>query len=61
VAGVADALRLTPFERRQMHRCGLAAASSALVGPVVIAAYHGLAVAAVGAPRPPAEGSEDTL
>jgi hypothetical protein len=51
LAGVADAERLSPFERRQMQRCGLAAASSRLVPPVVIAAYYGLAVAAAAAPR----------
>ena len=60
VAGVADAERLTPFERRQMQRCGLAAASTQLVPPVIIAAYYGLAVAAAAAPRPagPPKGSE---
>jgi hypothetical protein len=59
VAGVADADRLTPFESRQMHRCGLVAAAGLLVAPVVIAAYHGLAVAAAGVPRAP-RGSEET-
>jgi hypothetical protein len=59
VAGVADAARLTPFEARQMRRCGLVAAAGQLVAPVVIAAYHGLAVAAAGAPRVP-RGSEGT-
>ena len=59
VAGVADADRLTPFESRQMHRCSLVAAASLLVAPVVIAAYHGLAVAAAGVPRAP-RGSEET-
>ena len=59
VAGVADAGRLTPFESRQMRRCGLVAAAGLLVAPVVIAAYHGLAVAAAGVPREP-RGSEGT-
>lgn len=52
VAGVADAERLTPFERRQMRRCGLRVAASLLVPSVIVAAYYGLAVAAVLAPRP---------
>ena len=60
VAGVAEAARLTPFEARQMRRCGLVAAAGQLVAPVVIAAYHGLAVAAAGAPRAP-RGREGTL
>jgi hypothetical protein len=59
VAGVADADRLTPFESRQMRRGGLVAAAGLLVAPVVIAAYHGLAVAAAGAVRVP-RGSEGT-
>jgi hypothetical protein len=59
VAGVADADRLTPFESRQMRRCGLVAAAGLLVAPAVIAAYHGLAVAAAGVPRAP-KGSEGT-
>jgi hypothetical protein len=59
VAGVADADRLTPFESRQMRRRGLVAAAGLLVAPVVIAAYHGLAVAAAGVPREP-KGSEGT-
>ena len=59
VAGVADAGRLTPFESRQMRRCGLVAAAGLLVAPVVIAAYHGLAVAAAGVSRAP-KGSEGT-
>lgn len=53
VAGVANEERLSPFERRQMLRCGLAVASSRLVPPVVIAAYYGLLVAAVAAPHLP--------
>jgi hypothetical protein len=51
VAGVGDADRLTPFERRQMWWCGLRAASATLVPPAIVAAYYGFAVVAIGAPR----------
>lgn len=51
VAGVADAQRLSPFQLAEARRAGLTAASDRLVAPVVIAAYYGLAVAAVCVPQ----------
>jgi hypothetical protein len=50
VAGVADTGRPTVFEVDQARAAGLSWASSCLIAPVVIAAYYGLAVAAVGVP-----------
>jgi len=50
VAGVADARRLSVWERRQARAAGLIAAADCLVAPVVIAAFFGLVVAAVGVP-----------
>lgn len=46
VAGVGDARALTPFERRAVDRLSLQAASDRLVDAVIVAAYHGLSVAA---------------
>jgi hypothetical protein len=50
VAGVADSGRQTVFETDQARAAGLSWASSCLVAPVVVAAYYGLVVAAVGVP-----------
>lgn len=50
VAGVADARRLSVWEQRQARAAGLTAAADCLVAPVVIAAFFGLMVAAVGVP-----------
>jgi hypothetical protein len=50
VAGVADAERLTPFEERQLPETGCAFVSDCLVDAVILAAHHGLAVAAAGLP-----------
>ncbi|GEM_PF-3254303 len=50
VAGVADASRLSVWEQRQARAAGLTAAADCLVAPVVIAAFFGLVVAAVGVP-----------
>lgn len=51
VAGVGDVRALTPFERRAVDRLFLKAASDRLVDAVILAAYHGLSVAAWCAPR----------
>lgn len=45
-AGVRDAARLTPFERRALADAGAGAWSDCLVPAVVAAAFHGLKVAA---------------
>jgi purine nucleoside phosphorylase len=45
-AGVADAARLTPFERRALEACGAQAVSDSLVPAAVAAAFYGLKVAA---------------
>jgi hypothetical protein len=50
VAGVADTGRPTVFEADQARAAGLSWAGSCLVAAVVIAAYYGLVVAAVGVP-----------
>lgn len=46
VAGVADAGRLTPFERRAIDESGAAAWSDCLAPAVIAAAFYGLKVAA---------------
>jgi purine nucleoside phosphorylase len=51
VAGVTDAGRLTPFEARAVVEGGCAAVSDTLVPAAVIAAYHGLKLAACGVPQ----------
>lgn len=51
VAGVADAGRLTPFERREISRSGCSAYCDCLVDAVVVAAFHGVEVVACGVPR----------
>ena len=51
VAGVADTGHLSSFERVEARRAGLTAVSHCLVAPAVIAAYYGLAVAAVCVPQ----------
>ena len=50
VAGVTRAQHLTPFERRAVAAAGCAAACDCLVDAAVIAALHGLKVAACGVP-----------
>jgi hypothetical protein len=45
-AGVRDAERLTPFERRALAEAGVSASSDCLVPTVVAAAFYGLKVAA---------------
>jgi hypothetical protein len=50
VAGVTRAVHLTPFERRAVAAAGCAAVSDCLVDAAVIAALHGLKVAACGVP-----------
>jgi len=45
-AGVRDAARLTPFERRALDEAGSAAYADCLVPAVVVAAFYGLKVAA---------------
>ena len=54
VAGVADAGRLTPFEVRAVREGGFFAVSDTLVPAAIIAAYHGLKLAACGVPWAPA-------
>ena len=51
VAGVADAEHLSAFELAETRRAGLTTVSDRLVAPVIIAAYYGLAVAAVCVPQ----------
>jgi hypothetical protein len=51
VAGVADARRLTPFEAAAIRGAGVNAVSDTLVPPAIVAAYHGLTLAACGVPR----------
>jgi hypothetical protein len=53
VAGVADAAGLTPFESAAVVAEGLCAVSDTLVPPAIVAAYHGLTLAACGVPRAP--------
>lgn len=48
VAGVGDALRLTPFESGAVHEGGYSAVSDTLVPAAIIAAYYGLTLAACG-------------
>lgn len=45
-AGVRDAARLTPFERRALAEAGAAAHADCLVPAVIAAAFYGLKVAA---------------
>jgi purine nucleoside phosphorylase len=45
-AGVRDARRLTPFERRALAEAGAEVYADCLVPAVVAAAFHGLKVAA---------------
>ena len=56
VAGVADAGRLTPFERRALAECACEGVCDCLVDAVIVAAYHGLHVAACGIPRAARQG-----
>lgn len=51
VAGVADAGRLTPFELGALDELGAAAYADCLVPAVVVAAFHGLRVAACVVPQ----------
>ena len=51
VAGVADAGRLTPFERRRARVSGVSRGLRLLVDAVVVAAFHGFDVVACGVPR----------
>jgi len=51
VAGVADAGRLTPFEAGALREAGVVVVSDSLVPSAIIAAYHGLTLAACGVPR----------
>jgi len=51
VAGVTDARRLTPFEAAAVREAGICAVSDTLVPATIVAAYHGLTVAACGVPR----------
>ena len=51
VAGVADARRLTPFEAQAVAELGVIAVSDVLVPAAIVAAYHGLTLAACGVPR----------
>ena len=53
LAGVADAARLTPFESAVVAAEGIFAVSDTLVPPAIVAAYHGLTMAACGVPRAP--------
>jgi purine nucleoside phosphorylase len=46
VAGVADAERVTPFERRALDEAGSGAYTDCLVPAVIAAAFYGLKVAA---------------
>ena len=50
VAGVTDAARLTPFEQGAVAAGACAAVCDCLVDAVVVAALHGLRVAAAGVP-----------
>jgi len=50
VAGVTRTVHLTPFERRAVAAAGCAAVCDCLVDTAVIAALHGLGVAACGVP-----------
>jgi hypothetical protein len=50
VAGVADARRLTPFEAAAVRDAGVWAVSDTLVRTAIVAAYHGLTLAACGVP-----------
>jgi hypothetical protein len=51
VAGVADAGRLTPFERRHLADSGCAAVCDCLIDVVLVAAFHGHEVLACGIPQ----------
>ena len=57
VAGVADAGRLSPFERGVVRSRRIVAVADTLVPPVIVAAYFGLVVAACGVP--PADGHDE--
>ena len=50
VAGVASVAHLTPFERRAVAASGCPAVCDCLVDAAIIAAFHGLTVAACGVP-----------
>ncbi len=50
VAGVARVADLTPFERRSVAAAGCPAACDCLVDAAIIAALHGLKIAACGVP-----------
>jgi len=51
VAGVADAGRLTPFEAGALREAGVFVVSDSLVPSAIVAAYHGLTLAACGIPQ----------
>lgn len=57
VAGVADARRLTPFEAQAVAELGVIAVSDVLVPAAIVAAYHGLTLAACGVP--PADDNDE--
>jgi hypothetical protein len=57
VAGVADALRLTPFEAEAIAELGVIAVSDVLVPAAIVAAYYGLTLAACGVP--PADDNDE--
>lgn len=57
-AGVADARRLTGFEARAVREGGFCIVSDLLVPVAIVAAYHGLKLAACGIPRGPARDRE---
>jgi hypothetical protein len=50
VAGVARSSHLTPFERRAVAAAGCPAVSDSLVDAAIVAALHGLKIAACGVP-----------
>lgn len=51
VAGVADSKQLTEFESRALFETGLRAVSDALVPVAIVAAFHGVTLAACGVPQ----------
>jgi hypothetical protein len=57
VAGVADAVRLSPFEARAVAEQGVIAVSDTLVPAAIVAAYYGLTLAACGVP--PADDNDE--
>lgn len=54
VAGVADVDQLSPFEVAAIREGGFPVVSDRLVSAAIIAAYHGLTLAACGVPPAPA-------